>query len=61
MAMLQPEGCVGLHLPTGTRVTIVTMNSRAAVMIAVATVTLTEEMSKDMRCEGWISYAGLAL
>lgn len=39
--MLQPEGCVGLHLPTGTR-TMIAMNSRAAVTITVATGTLTE-------------------
>lgn len=42
VTMLQPEGCVGLHLPTGTKTTIAMMNSRAAATIAVTTVMLTE-------------------
>ena len=41
-AMLQPSGCVVLHLPTGRRTTIAKMNSRAAKTIPVPTGTLTE-------------------
>ena len=60
--MLQPEGCVGLHLPTGTRTMIAMMNSGAAATIAVATVTLTEGgCRKIVRFADPVRYAGLAI